>query len=174
LLEPSLFLAQEIQVRLVELHGEMMDRIHQEIIANHGTGFEEDTPGWAEDDRIWTFQGRVFIPEKLREQVIQQHHDGPMLGHPRCDKTIELVLQNYWWPEVRKDVERYVASCSQCQWIKPRRTPAHTPLHPFLPPSHPWELVTLDVISPLPPSLGFDAILVIIDWYSKMMKLQVT
>jgi hypothetical protein len=34
--------------------------------------------------------------------------------------------------------------------------------------------VTLDVIGPLPLSLGFDAILIIVDWYSKMMKLQVT
>jgi hypothetical protein len=47
-------------------------------------------------------------------------------------------------------------------------------LHPFLPPSHPWELVALDIIGPLPLSLGFDTILVIIDWYSKMMKLQAT
>jgi hypothetical protein len=32
----------------------------------------------------------------------------------------------------------------------------------------------LDVIGPLPLSLRFDAILVIVDWYSKMMKLQAT
>jgi hypothetical protein len=32
----------------------------------------------------------------------------------------------------------------------------------------------LDVIGPLPILLGFDVILVIIDWYSKMIKLQAT
>jgi hypothetical protein len=83
-------------------------------------------------------------------------------------------LQNYWWLEVRKDAERYVAGCSQCQQIKPHHTPARTPLHPFLPPSCPWELVTLDVIGPLPLSLGFDTILVIVDWYLNMMELQAT
>jgi transposase InsO family protein len=174
LLEPKLLEAQEIAVRLVELHGEMMDRIRQEIIDNHRTGFEENAPGWAEDEGLWTFQGRVYVPEKLREQVLQQHHDGPRSGHPGRDKTIELVLRNYWWLELRKDAERYVAGCPQCQRIKPRCTPARTPLHPFLPPSRPWELVTLDVIGPLPLSLGFDAILIIIDWYLKTMKLQAT
>jgi hypothetical protein len=34
--------------------------------------------------------------------------------------------------------------------------------------------VTLNVISPLPFSLGFNTVLIIVDWYSKMMKLQVT
>jgi hypothetical protein len=152
----------------------MTDRICQEIVHNRGMGFEEGAPGWAEDRGIWTFQGRVFVPEMLREQVLQQHHNSPMSGHPGRDKTIELVLCNYWWPEVRKDVERYMASCSQCQQIKLHRTLAHTPHHPFLPPSHPWELVTLDVIGPLPLSLGFDTILVIVNWYLKMMKLQAT
>jgi hypothetical protein len=174
LLESKLFEAQELSVRLIELHREMTDWIHHEIITNRGMGLGEDTPGWVEDDGIWTFQGRVYIPEKLREQVLQQHHDGPMSGHPGRDKTIELVLQNYWWLEIRKDVERYIAGCSQCQWIKPCRTPAHTPLHPFLPPSRPWELVMLDIISPLPFSLGFDTVLIIVDWYPKMMKLQAT
>jgi hypothetical protein len=61
----------------------MTDQIHHEITTNCGTGFEEDTSGWAEEDGIWTFQGRVFILEKLREQVFQQHHDGLMSGHPR-------------------------------------------------------------------------------------------
>jgi hypothetical protein len=92
LLEPRLFEVQELSVHLVELHGEMMDQIHHEIIANHRTGYKQEAPGWAEDNGIWTFQGRVYILEKLREQVLQQHHDGPMSGHPGCDKTIELVL----------------------------------------------------------------------------------
>jgi hypothetical protein len=81
LLTPDLFSAQEVQVRLVKLRGEMMDQICQEIARNHRTSFEEDAPSWAEDDGIWTFQGRVFIPEMLREQAIQQHHNSPMSGH---------------------------------------------------------------------------------------------
>jgi hypothetical protein len=83
LLASDLFQVQDLQVRTVELQEKIMDWICQEITNDCGTSFEEDTPGWAEEDGIWTFQGRVFILEKLREQVLQQHHDGLMSGHPR-------------------------------------------------------------------------------------------
>jgi len=30
----------------------------------------------------------------------------------------ELVIRNYWWPEMTKDVEKYIDSCDMCQRIK--------------------------------------------------------
>src|SRR6202043_3414586 len=35
--------------------------------------------------------------------------------------------------------------------------------------SHPWEVITVDLIGPLPESSGYNAILVIVDWYTKMV-----
>jgi len=32
----------------------------------------------------------------------------------------ELVTRNYWWPEVTKDVGKYVEECSVCQRMKNR------------------------------------------------------
>jgi len=31
---------------------------------------------------------------------------------------IELVTRNYWWPEITKDVEKYVNRCNICHRIK--------------------------------------------------------
>ena len=59
-----------------------------------------------------------------------------------------------------------------CQRTKPHRTPAKTLLHPFSPPSRPWESITIDIIGPLPESQGFNAILVIVDQFSKVIKLE--
>jgi len=33
---------------------------------------------------------------------------------------IELVIRNYWWPEVMKNIERYVEGCNMCQRMKNR------------------------------------------------------
>jgi len=33
---------------------------------------------------------------------------------------MELVTRNYWWPEVIKNVEKYVDRCDLCQRIKNR------------------------------------------------------
>ena len=32
----------------------------------------------------------------------------------------ELVTRNYWWPEVTKDVGKYVEGCDMCQRMKNR------------------------------------------------------
>jgi len=32
----------------------------------------------------------------------------------------ELVTRNYWWPEVTKDIEKYVEKYSVCQRMKNR------------------------------------------------------
>ena len=33
---------------------------------------------------------------------------------------MELVTKNYWWPEVMRDIERYVEGYDLCQRIKNR------------------------------------------------------
>ena len=33
---------------------------------------------------------------------------------------MELVTKNYWWPEVTRDVGRYVEGCDLCQRMKNR------------------------------------------------------
>jgi len=32
----------------------------------------------------------------------------------------ELVIRNYWWPEVIREVEKYVEECNLCQRMKNR------------------------------------------------------
>ena len=33
-------------------------------------------------------------------------------------KKIELVIRNYWWPEVTKNVGKYIEGCDSCQRMK--------------------------------------------------------
>ena len=48
------------------------------------------------------------VPEKDQRKVISNHHDGPLLGHPGRDKTIELIQQRYQFLNMRKAVEDYI------------------------------------------------------------------
>jgi len=36
-------------------------------------------------------------------------------GHGGQWKTIELVTRNLWWPEVTKEMKKYVEECNVCQ-----------------------------------------------------------
>ena len=67
-------------------------------------------------------EGKIYIPKdvKLRAEIIQLHHDVLAAGHRGRWKTIELVMRNYWWPGVTRDVGRYVEECDLCQRMKNR------------------------------------------------------
>ena len=62
----------------------------------------------------------VLKNEKLRMEIIWLHHDTPVAEHGGRWKMTELVTMNYQWPEVTKDVRKYVNGCNACQRMKNR------------------------------------------------------
>jgi hypothetical protein len=93
----------------------------------------------------------------------------PVAGHPGVFKTNELIGRQYWWPTLFTDVKKYVKGCDTCQQNKASREPKVNPLHPHSVPGGPWEDISVDLISPLLESKGHNAILAIIDWFSKII-----
>lgn len=115
-----------------------------------------------ETNGIVEYQGKVYVPRDrhLRERIVAAHHDTPIAGHPGRHKTLELILRNYWWPGMGAFVDQYVRACDICQRVKPRHGPLAAPLHPNESPSHPWEVISADLIGPLPDSHGYNAVFV--------------
>uniref|UniRef100_A0A803SXF4 Gypsy retrotransposon integrase-like protein 1 n=1 Tax=Anolis carolinensis TaxID=28377 RepID=A0A803SXF4_ANOCA len=81
---------------------------------------------------------------------------------------MHLILRDFWWPKIRKDVEKYVNTCPVCQRSKTRREKPSGLLHPLPTPSRPWEIISADFITDLPPSCGFTTILVVVDLFTKL------
>jgi len=44
----------------------------------------------------------------------------PIAGHEGQWKIVELVIRNYWWLEVIRDIGRYVEGYDLCQKMKNR------------------------------------------------------
>ena len=65
---------------------------------------------------------KIYVPKdvELRTEIIWLHHDILIAGHEGRWKTTELVMRNYWWPGVIKDVGRYVNGCDMYQRMKNR------------------------------------------------------
>jgi len=55
-------------------------------------------------------KGQIYISnnKKIWEQTLQENHDFADIGHPGQLRMLELIKQNYWWPEIKKDVKKYV------------------------------------------------------------------
>ncbi len=70
---------------------------------------QENNTWWKEDALV------VAGDNNLKRGVISAFHDPPYRGHPGIGNTIALLKQNYWWPNLKRDVEEYVKGCATCQ-----------------------------------------------------------
>jgi len=115
-------------------------------------------------------EGKVYVPkdEKLRAKVIRLHHDTLVGGHGGQWKTAELVTRNFWWPGVTRKVKHYVEGCDACQQNKNRMQPPAGKLMPNSIPEKAWSHISADFIMKLPLVQGYDAILVVVDRFTKM------
>ena len=104
----------------------------------------------------------------MRENLIQEKHNGGLAGHFGIDKTVGQLNHYYFWPKMRSEVERFVKKCRICQHAKGRsqNTGLYTPL-PI--PSRPWDSISMDFILGFPKTQrGNDSIFVVVDRFSKM------
>ncbi|SJL08820.1 uncharacterized protein ARMOST_12191 [Armillaria ostoyae] len=125
--------------------------------------------GIKERDGLLYYDQRIYVPRDsaTRGEVISRCHDHITAGHPGIEKTKELILRDYWWPKLKKDVETYVRGCETCTRTKASTQARRAPLHPNEIPSEPWTHISVDMITGLVPCKGLDAILVIVDCFSK-------
>lgn len=60
----------------------------------------------------------VLVPESLRETVLRIHHDTLLTTHPGIEGTYQQVTRQYYWPQMRDEVDLFVKSCIKCGWVK--------------------------------------------------------
>jgi transposase InsO family protein len=121
--------------------------------------------------------GGVYVPydPATRAEILRMNHDDPWLGgHFGAKRTVHTVTRHYWWPAMKHDVRRHVASCDTCQRMKSPRHKPYGLLAPLPQPDHPWQDIAMDFITGFPPAgrrgKAYDAILVVVDRFSKMAR----
>lgn len=90
------------------------------------------------------FKGlRLCLPDSsLRLKIIQELHNE---GHVGRDRTLQLAMASYFWPTMRRDVERFVERCRTCQLAKGKASNAGLYL-PLPIPTQPWTDVSMDFV----------------------------
>ena len=126
---------------------------------------------WHQQDGLMLKEGKVYIPkdEKLRVEVIRLYHDIPMGGHGGQQKTAELVMRNFWQPGVTREVKRYVEECDAYQCNKNQTQLLTRKLILNLVPEKAQTHISADFITKLPLAQGYNAILVVVDRFTKMV-----
>jgi hypothetical protein len=116
---------------------------------------------------VWYKGNRVVVTEDIngKRSIIQTHHDPPIHSHPGISKTIQIIEQNYWWPQMCKDITDDVQGCAECQQHKVNNRPTKAPLRPIYPKPEAmlFKTIALDFITKLPILQGYDSILTVTD-----------
>ena len=73
-----------------------------------------------------------------------------------------------------RNIQQYVQGCQKCQQNKVQHIKKAAPLHPLPISKIPWEEISIDVIGPLSKSEDKDAILVVVNQFSTMIRLMAT
>lgn len=103
-----------------------------------------------------------FIPA-----IIAEFHDTKTGGHSGYYRTYRRIMGNFYWKGMVQSVKDYVHQCSICQRFK-ASTLAPGGLLQLLPiPEEIWSELSMDFITGLPKSKGYDVVLVVVDRLSK-------
>ncbi|KAE9178650.1 hypothetical protein PF002_g28021 [Phytophthora fragariae] len=71
---------------------------------------------------------RVVLPSSLWAKVLRESHDSVFACHLRTPQTYAKIAANYWWPDMRAWVRRWVQSCRDCGTRKARAKEVIPPL----------------------------------------------
>lgn len=139
-------------------------KIEQDLIFKHcetSKSFELEKYKW-----------KLVVPETVRKEIMQQCHDDPGAAHMGFYKTLNKIKNEYYWPKMTKSIAEYVKLCDAC---KANKSPTYTLRHEMgeaKPLTHPWNVVAVDYLGPLPRSKnGNNFLFVAIDCFTKFIVL---
>lgn len=110
------------------------------------------------------YRKKLYIPDsdELKASLLQEAHDNLSSGHPGRTKTYEILQRHFYWPGMLKYTEQWVKNCQTCKRITPSREGHQGVLKPLPIPGKAWQHLSMDFITHLPDSKGYDAILVVV------------
>ena len=122
---------------------------------------------WNARNNLLYHHQQIFVPNKedIRKQLIAQTHNHPAYGHPGIFRTTTMIRSHYYWQNMTTHIAKYIQGCALCQQMKINTHPTVPPIQPIQakPNARPFETITMDFITDLPLSNGYDALLVVVD-----------
>ena len=107
--------------------------------------------------------------------ILHAFHDSWTVSHLEWDKTLASLHWWFYWSGMTLFMTQYVKSCDLCERIKSVRHRPYEELHPLLMSESSWTHIMIDFITDLlkfTDSIDrrqYDAVLIIVDHFSKMM-----
>ncbi|XP_057785651.1 uncharacterized protein LOC131003187, partial [Salvia miltiorrhiza] len=113
------------------------------------------------DDYLFR-KNKLCVPKcSLRELLLLESHGGGLMGHFGIAKTLAVLHEHFFWPHMKRDVERICGRCVTCKQAK-SRVSSHGLYTPLPIPTAPWIDISMDFVLGLPRTKrGRDSIFVV-------------
>lgn len=122
-----------------------------------------------ESGSIW----ELWVPEGLRQHVMEEAHNPPSTAHGGADKTLDLIRRHFFWPGMVKDIREFVADCSLCKETKAPSQTLRPPMGTPVIAERPFQYLYIDLLGPYPRSkAGNSVILIVLDQLTKFVWLK--
>nr|KYP31454.1 Transposon Ty3-I Gag-Pol polyprotein [Cajanus cajan] len=114
-------------------------------------------------------ENKLCVPTcSIRELLVSESHGGGLMGHFGIKKTLEILQEHFFWPHMKRDVQKFCEHCVVCKMAKSKSLP-HGLYTPLPTPEYPWIDISMDFVLGLPRTKnGKDFIFVVFDRFSKM------
>jgi hypothetical protein len=71
-------------------------------------------------DGILLYMNIIYVPNshELKSKILKEMHNVPYARYPRYHKIVSAVKRQYYWPDMQKEIDEYIAKCLECQRVK--------------------------------------------------------
>ena len=160
------------QLHFMEVHADLFDEILRGQLTcpwiAQFRGFIAD--GRAGDFRVredgmLMFRDRMVVPSinGLRERIMREAHATPYSIHPGSNKMYQDLRRSFWWHPMKKSIVEFVSRCQTCQQVKIEHQRLGGLVGSLPIPAWKWEQLSMDFVTGLRSSRGYDGIWVIVD-----------
>lgn len=153
------------RIRLSQQKNKKYQKIREHAESDRDTPFRLDEVG------ILRFGDRICVPEdsELKSLILSDAHDSGYTIHLGEVKMYQDLRQNFWWPNMSKNVTDYVKKCQNCQLVKTDKRKTIRLPQPHEKPRSKFESITMDFVTGFPRTdEHYDAIWVIVDQLTKI------
>ena len=119
---------------------------------------------WHFNDSKLYYRHCLYVPSTVHHNLVSSIHSSLASGHSGFFRTYSSLSRDYWWLGMSSFVCRFITGCTLCQQMKVNTHPMSPTLAPLLSSCpHPFQQLSVDLVTGLPPSHGFDSLMVMVD-----------
>lgn len=126
-------------------------------------------PSFIYHNGVLLYEGKLVISAQSLwiPKLLQEFHSTRQGGHSGFYRTYRRIAANVYWIGMKGRIQTFVRECDTCQRQKYLASSPGGLLQPLPTPEMIWDEISMDFITGLPKSKGFEAVFVVVDRLSK-------